>query len=144
MPGKKASSDLFELVHAMTPSEKRHFRLASVRAIGEDANRYMRLFDIVEHQSEVDEDAARKKMGMREKARFSRLKNYLYKALLESLEDYYRDQTVDAQFFHNLNRAQILITKRLFSQAGKLLRKAAKLAETKGNGAYAILLVSCQ
>jgi hypothetical protein len=139
MSGKRASSDLFDLVRAMTPSEKRHFRLSSARG-DKEANRYLRLFAALEQQEQYDDEALRRKLRLTDKARFSRLKNYLYRALLESLEAYYRDQTVDARFLHAMNRAQILLNKRLYRQASKLLRQAAKLAAEKGNGTYALMV----
>lgn len=156
MPPKRSNSDVYELIQSMTPSEKRHFRMHSEplarkgngaskqggkgAASSKDANQYIRLFEALEQQDEYDEASAYKKLNLNDKARFNRIRSYLYKVLLESLEDYYRENTLDAQFYHLMNRADILLRKRLFAQAGKLMRKAEKLALDKGNGAYAFLV----
>ena len=129
----------------MTPSEKRHFRLAQAPGRGTDRdagpdNRYMQLFDVLEGQSSFDDAAAMRAIGLRSRARHARIKNYLYRVILQSLEDYYRDQSVDAQFHHLINQIEILMGKRLYKQAGKALRKAAKLAEEKGIGLYEVLV----
>lgn len=157
MPSKRQNSDLYDLIRSMTPSEKRHFRLntdpltkkgkgAAVRDLGStskqvrDANQYMLLFEALEQQEAYDEAAAQKKLKLKDKARFNRIRSYLYKVLLESLEDYYRENTLDAQFYHLMNRIDILLRKRLFGQASKLIRKAEKLAQEKGNGSFAMLV----
>ncbi|MBI1193848.1 MAG: hypothetical protein GC205_11855 [Bacteroidetes bacterium] len=162
MRSTQAASELFQLIRAMTPSEKRHFRLNNpVRTPvswskkkgsenigpekkGEDANQFLLLFDVMEHQESPDEEAAMKKLRITDRARFNRIKNYLYKTLLESLEDYYREGQGDAQFFHLINRAQILLSKRLFAQAGRQLAKAEKLAADKGNGTYSLIVLTMQ
>jgi hypothetical protein len=52
----KVNNALFELVKAMSKSEKRYFKLMSSRhTIGKE-NNYVRLFDYLDKQSEYDED----------------------------------------------------------------------------------------
>jgi hypothetical protein len=150
MRSTQAASELFQLIRAMTPSEKRHFRLgnparkpdARSGKQGEEANQYLLLFDVLERQEHLDEEQAMKKLQLTERTRFNRIKSYLYKAVLESLEDYYRESQADAQFFHLINQAHILLTKRLFAQAGRLLAKAEKLAAEKGNGTYGLIVLT--
>ena len=152
MRSTQAASELFQLIRAMTPSEKRHFRLGNpVRKAdnpspngGEEANQFLLLFNVLERQEIPDEEAAMKKLRISERTRFTRIKNYLYKTLLESLEDYYRESQIDAQFFHLINRAQILLSKRLFAQASRQLAKAEKLAADKGNGTYSLIVLTMQ
>ncbi len=148
----QAASELFQLIRAMTPSEKRHFRLSNpvrksdsrLQKDGEEANQFLLLFNVLERQESLDEEFAMKKLRIKERTRFTRIKNYLYKTLLESLEVYYRESQGDAQFFHLINRTQILLSKRLFAQAGRQLAKAEKLAAEKGNGTYSLIVLTMQ
>ncbi len=161
MNSSGTGKELFQLVHSMTPTEKRHFRLANPGNRGRsskseekkdkssggnknDENQFILLFDIVEKQDELDEVLAMKRLKIADRNRFSRIKNYLYKALLESLEDYYRESSADAQFFHLINQAQILINRRLYQPASRLLNKASKLAAEKGNGTYGLIVLTLE
>ena len=135
MAASHTKSDLFQLVKSMTPSEKRHFRLDNPSKKGKekpDENQFLLLFDILEKQEKEDESEAMKRLKLKERNRFTRIKNYLYKALLVSLENYYRESPGDAQFFHLVNQTQILISKRLYLQASRQLAKAEKIAVEKG------------
>ena len=52
----KVNNALFDLIHSLTKSEKRYFKLMSSRhAIGGE-NNYIVLFDAIEKQSIYDED----------------------------------------------------------------------------------------
>ena len=128
----------------MNPNEKRHFRLYVQKGAPKsgklEENRYIRLFDILEAQSEFNDEAARKKLAVSSAGGYARIKNYLYGAILEALEDYYRDSTLDARFMHAMNQANILKSRQLYGQAGKMYRKAMKLADDKGIGFYRLMV----
>lgn len=136
----KKNSDLFELIESLTPPEKRHFKLTYGKKDGADANQYIKLFDTLDLQDQEDEMLAMKRLGLSSRAKFSRVKSYLYKNILESLEDYYRDNSVDAEFFHSINQAQILGRRGLLKQQGKMLKRSMKLADVKGIGLYQMLI----
>ena len=145
MAASHTKSDLFQLVKSMTPSEKRHFRLDNPSKKGKEKseeNQFLLLFDILEKQEKEDEKEAMKRLKLKERNRFTRIKNYLYKALLVSLENYYRESPGDAQFFHLVNQTQILISKRLYLQASRQLAKAEKIAVEKGNGIYSLIVLT--
>ncbi len=144
MSPTKPSSDLHKLILAMTPSEKRHFRIVNTGKAKSPENQFLLLFGVLENQDQPDDDVAMKRLKLKDRNRYSRIKNYLYKSLLESLEDYYREANGDAQFFHLINRAQILLGKRLFSQASRQLAKAEKIAAEKGNGTYSLIVLTLQ
>ncbi|MFT7589153.1 MAG: hypothetical protein ACI959_001368 [Limisphaerales bacterium] len=138
MNQNRSSPDLYDLIQTFNSTEKRHFRLFASRGY-KDENQYLRLFDILEGQSAFDDVAGMKKLKVSSKSGYARIKNYLYNSLLESLEDYCKDYTLDDRFCHLINRIRILISKHLFSQATKLLKKAYKMADEKGLSTFHLI-----
>lgn len=120
---------LFDLIISMSISEKSFFKKISNNH-SLKPNQYIKLFDAIKKQNEWDEEKLLKKLKNEPFIKhFSVTKNYLYQALLQSLETYYRDNIPKAQLFQYHNQIQVLIHKRLFKQAGQLLKKAKSIAK---------------
>lgn len=125
----KASSDLFDLIHSLSPHEKRYFRrFASQHVIG-DENNYLRLFDAISKQEVYDEDALRVQFsGEKFIGRLPSEKNYLFGMVLKAMRRYRADKSVDLQVQDLLQDARFLEDRGLYPASQRLLLKARKLA----------------
>ncbi len=118
---------LFDLIHAMTMSEKRHFKVFSNRHTIGDKNQYLELFDYIDKQKTLDHKELEQQPFVKN---LSAEKNYLYRMILKGLNAYYYDFSYKTRVQNLLTNAEILAYKGLEFQALKLLQKAGKLAET--------------
>ena len=123
----KPSSELFKLIKSLTKSEKRFFKLSSSLQAGE--KNYLKLFDAIEKQKEYNEEEIKEAF---KKERFIRHlpseKNHLYKLILKSLRIYHADNSVGSQLKEDIRSIEILYNKALYTECGKLIKKAKKLA----------------
>ncbi len=126
----KVNNALFELIRAMSKSEKRYFKLMSSRhTIGKE-NNYVRLFDFLDKQSEYDENLIFSTFkGEPFLNRFSITKKRLYDHVLSALDSFHSTNSIEAQLHKQLHAADILFEKSLYDQCRRVLRSAEKLAE---------------
>ena len=90
---------------------------------------YIKLFDSIEKQNEYDEEAIKEQF--KEETFIKHLpseKNHLYKLILKSLRLFYAENSVSAILAENIQSIEILYNKALYSECGKLVRKAKKIA----------------
>ena len=126
----KVKESLFELIRSLSKSEKRYFKLLSSRHTIGDENNYVRLFDYIDKQTVYDEDLLFKEFkGEPFLHRFSITKKRLYDHILNALDAFHSASSIDAQIFKLLHSTDILYTKSLYDQCGRILRSAEKLAE---------------
>ena len=125
----KVNHALFDLIHSMTKSEKRYFKLLSSRhTIGEE-NNYVRIFDYLDKQEEYDEDKLFKDFkGESFLNRFSITKKRLYDHVLSALDSFHVSHSIDAQLHKMLHSSNILFEKSLYDQSRRILVSAEKLA----------------
>ena len=126
----KVNEALFDLIHSLTKSEKRYFKLMSSRhTIGEE-NNYIRLFDALDKQNEYSEEKLFTQFkGEAFLNRFSITKKRLYDHILFSLDSFHSSNSLDAQLFKMLHSFDILFEKSLYEQSRRVLRSAEKLAK---------------
>ena len=125
----RTNTALFDLIKAMTKSEKRYFKVLSSRHTINGENNYVRLFDFIEAMEEYDESAIKVHFkGETLLNRFSITKKRLYDHILNALDAFHAGKSVEAQLQKMLNSADILYDKSLYAQCGKLLNSAEKLA----------------
>jgi len=126
---KIASDDLFILIHLLTKSEKRYFKIFASKHIIGEKNNYMKLFEQIDKQKVHDEEEIkqifRKELFIK---RLADVKNYLYNLILKSLEGYHGSDNIDIELKSHLNQVQILYEKTLYTQCSKVLAKAKKIA----------------
>lgn len=136
---KTASPALFELIHSLTKSEKRYFKIyASRHTIGEE-NNGIRIFDFVEQQNEFDEEAIyRHFKGEAFLNQFPITKNRLYEQIINALDAFHASKNQEAQLYKMLHSINILYSKGLYDHAVRELKKAKRLA--KKHNKMAILL----
>ncbi len=126
----KVKEALFDLIHSMSKSEKRYFKLMSSRhTIGEE-NNYVRLFDFLDKQNTYSEEEIQ--MHFKGEAflnRFSITKKRLYDHVLTALDSFHLSNSIEAQLYKILHSSDILYEKSLYDQSRRLLISAKKLAQ---------------
>lgn len=136
---KTASPALFELIHSLTKSEKRYFKIyASRHTIGEE-NNGIRIFDFIDQQTEFDEEAIYVHFnGEAFLNQFPITKNRLYEQIISALDAFHSSKNQEAQLYKMLHSINILYSKGLYDHAIRELKKAKRLA--KKHNKMAILL----
>lgn len=124
----KGNDHLFELIQTMSSSEKRYFKRHAL--IAKDANaKYLKLFDALNKMKSYDEVVLKKKSFARYSASE---RKYLYEAILRSLRNYNREESVRAQIYELLLDSDYLFQRGLYDQSERRLKKAHRLAKQIG------------
>ncbi len=113
MMANRLTDTLFQLVHSLEKSEKRHFKLYIKRSSGNEDLKIIQLFDALDKLNEYDEKLLLKKLPSIQKPQLNNLKTHLYKQLLASLRLLKTADNVDLQLTEQLDYARILYTKGL-------------------------------
>jgi hypothetical protein len=127
---KTPSDKLFRLVHTLSGSEKRYFKLFA-NAKGEKDNKYIQLFDAMDQQDIFDDEALRKVVYGEQpiqSRKYSELKAYLYELILKSLQGYDEKTSVSYRLQHILQSIRVLYKRAMFDDCNDLLQKGYKLA----------------
>jgi len=121
---------LFLLIKSLNGMEKRYFKLAVSIHKNTDSKNYMRLFNSIAKQKAYNELALRKEFeGEKIVQRFDMSKNYLYRLLLNTLQNYHRNSSVENQLINMVDRAMILHNKMLYKSSLEILQQARKLSK---------------
>ena len=119
--------ELHALIHALSRSEKRYFKLFCRREAGGD--NYLKLFDAIEAQAAYDEADIKKRFS---KEKFVKqlhvTKHYLRNMILKSLRNFHAGLSRDAQLKDLLRNVEILYSKELFPHCMTELKRADALA----------------
>lgn len=122
------SDDLFKLIKAMSPTEKRYFKLYAASHMSTD-NNCMHLFDILDKMKEYNYDKVKDKIKSQKYAKhLPATKYYLYKILLKSLRNYYSGKNDYFKLTENLDFVQILMNKNLLGSASIIIDNSKKIA----------------
>ena len=117
---------LFDLVKSMTMSEKRYFKINSLKHVIGESNDYIHLFNAIEKQNKYNENALLKCDFVKN---LSQEKNYLYRLILKSLNAYHSDLNAKSRVLSLLHQIEVLYHKGLYDQALKLVKKAKKITK---------------
>lgn len=120
---------LFQLVHSLEKSEKRHFKLYIKRSSAKEDLKIIRLFDALDKMPEYDEKLLLKKLPDIQKPQLANIKTHLYKQLLASLRLLKATENSDLQLSEHLDHARVLYNKGLKLQSLKILEKAKEIAK---------------
>ena len=138
----KVNESLFDLIHSLSKTEKRYFKLNANRSSTSSDNNSIRLFDAISKQKEYSEEKIFKSFeGEAFLNRFSITKKRLYDNILSVLDVYHSSSSIESQLFTMIHSAEILFNKSLYNQAKKVLRSAEKLA-IKNHKNEILLLIS--
>ena len=123
----RPSDSLFHVIHSLSKSEKRYFKLFVDLHKGE--KNYLRLFDEIGRMHRYDEDKLKERL---KDAPFINdlhvTKNYLYRWILKAMRAYSEQKSSKAKLFNLIRDAEFLQRKGLMDQAQKVLTQARKLA----------------
>jgi hypothetical protein len=123
------SDTLFQLIHSLEKSEKRHFKLYIKRSSTKEDLKIVQLFDAMDKLSDYDEKLLLKKLPGIEKPQLSNLKTHLYKQILASLRLLKSAESIDLQLNEMFDYAHILYKKGLFVQSLRMLDRAKETAK---------------
>ena len=127
---KTPSDRLFQLIHSLSGSEKRYFKLYVREGEGSD-NKYLRLFEAIERQGEFDEEALKLTVYGKdpiESRKYSELKNYLFELVLKSLQAFDEKTSADYRVKSALLGVRALFRRSRYEDALFWLAKAKKTA----------------
>jgi len=127
---KTPSLSLRNLIHSLSGSEKRYFKLFVGDKV-EKESKYIVLFDLIDQGVIEDEEELKKavyKGDIGESRKFSELKSYLFELILKSLQSYDTKGNVNIRLQDLLQGTQVLFRRALFREARQNLSKAKKLA----------------
>lgn len=120
----KRRTDLYDLIRAMSKSEKRYFTIDAQKSRRKDS-RYLELFQAInDTEGEVDDKKLRKQFGRN----LSVDKNYLYEAILRSMRDYRSTNSLAVRIREMILDAKYLYERNLYDQCEQRLQHAKKLA----------------
>jgi hypothetical protein len=125
----RTGSGLFDLIRSMSASEKRYFNVFASRHTQKGKNHYMEIFELINAQSEYDEQAILSSLpDEKTRRQFPVMKNYLYKLILKSLRNFHAGQSIDFQLKELLMDTEVLLRRDLVRPSMKQLEKARALA----------------
>lgn len=125
----RTSDTLFQLIHSLEKSEKRHFKLYIKRSSAKEDLKIIQLFDALDKMGEYNEQLLLKKLPGTEKPQLSNLKTHLYKQVLASLRLLKRTDNIDFELNEQLEHARILYYKGLYLQSLRILDKVKEQAQ---------------
>lgn len=125
----RTSDTLYQLIHSLEKSEKRHFKLYIKRSSAKEDLKIIQLFDALDKMQEYDERLLLKKLPGTEKPQLSNLKTHLYKQVLASLRLLKRTDNIDFELNEQLEHARILYYKGLYLQSLRILDKVKEQAQ---------------
>src|SRR5580698_10043951 len=123
------SDTLFQLIHSLEKSEKRHFKLYIKRSSTKEDLKIVQLFDALDKLNDYDEKSLLKKLPGIQKPQLSNLKTHLYKQILASLRLLKSADSIDLQLNEMFDYAHILYKKGLFQQSLRMLDLAKETAK---------------
>lgn len=125
---KRGIHDVFELVHSMSPSEKRHFRIQQHRSGRTEQMKYMRLFEVLNGMDVYDREAVLVCIPEIKPEQLPNLKSRLYRALLQNLTEVQSNDPRSRVFLgHCAGHLEVLYSKGLFEQCLKKAHHIKKL-----------------
>jgi uncharacterized protein YcgL (UPF0745 family) len=138
---KIPSNDLFSIIKSLDRHEKRNFKLFVQNT--SDSAAYIKLFDVMDALEFYDE---KKVVAVLERKNWDHelkhVKRYLQESILQFLEYYYADHSVEIQLQRYLQRIEIFCAKKLFTLARQMIKKVKDLAEKSYQYYYLLIILS--
>lgn len=138
------SDTLFQLIHSLEKSEKRHFKLYIKRSSAKEDLKIIRLFDALDKLNEYDEKLLFKTLKDVTKTQLANLKAHLYKQLLASLRLLGTNDNIDLKLSEYLDNARLLYNKGLKIQSLHILEKAKDLAKANQKMNFLVQAISLE
>jgi hypothetical protein len=127
---KQENEPLFRLIHSLSKSEKRLFKIYANRLGNHEKKdkKFILLFNSIASQKKYDEQKILKKNRELSKVQFANLKMHLYKQILRCLRMSTHTFPLDMQITELIDQAKILYHKCLYMDSLKVIDKAKKMA----------------
>jgi hypothetical protein len=123
----KFSPHLYDLVHSLSSSERRYFKLYVASHIGKHNDLCVKLFGLMVRSEGKSLEKIEAKITFTKHP--SRLKNYLYDLILKSLESYHSKSSITIKIRKLINQIENVYNKALYEQCIVLAKKSLKEAE---------------
>src|SRR6185437_1247901 len=127
------SRNLFDLIKSLDKNEKRYFKVMFAGSETGEDRKMLLLFDHINKQEEFDEDSILKKEPSIKPTQLSNLKAYLYEKIMQSIRQYNASRMYDIKIREQIDFAQLLVERRLYSLGNGCLKKAKKMAKQNSN-----------
>lgn len=134
---KKPSDNIFRLIQAMSPAEKRYFK----RHYASDQSIIIKLFDFINSLNSYNEEVVKGHFGEKIVKNLKVYKIQLYDLILKSLVSYHQKNNIVSKIRAGLEEMDILIEKHLYDQAQDRLQKIKRLALKYQEFTYLIEIV---
>lgn len=141
---KPKSGKLYQLIKSMKASEKRYFKLDTGSGGESDQHKFLQLFDLIDRQTEYDEEAIMEEADFITKGQFANMKVNLYKKLLASLRNFNLSSTPDMQTRELVDYAQLLFNRSMYRQSEEVLKKAKAQAKKHDNLEQLLVILKWQ
>lgn len=130
---------LYELIHTLGKQEKRYFKLYASRNREANYKRHIKMFSAYESVKSFDKLKIRQKLKAFDVNRhIAETKYQLQNLILKSLVAYYGKLSSDAFLREKISAIEVMISKSLFNQAMKVIKKTKTVAGENEN--YPLLL----
>ncbi|MGN6247622.1 MAG: hypothetical protein ACTHNG_04660 [Ginsengibacter sp.] len=117
---------LFLLVHSLSKSEKRYFRLAASLQKGDKA--YLRLFNCLDGYKNFEEDSKDNLVKEFPGSTIEPARKHLYKKLMKSLRQFESEKLIESKIVNLISDSKILFDRDLIDPALKQIEKAKQLS----------------
>ena len=131
------STNLFDIIHSLTASEKRYFKIFSSTHVIGSKNNYEKLFNAyceLPADRPYDEAAFKKKLAGKTWAKnFAVEKKVLEEILMKAMRAYNAEKSAEGALNDIITNVRFLYNKGLLAAAGKELKKGIELGEELEN-----------
>ncbi|HRG90027.1 MAG TPA: hypothetical protein PLW44_13470 [Chitinophagales bacterium] len=117
MARTKGSTELFDLIHSLSPEEKGYYKKFSKRHIPNGSN-YLKLFDAIAAQDAFEEATLRARFK-----NYTVMKVYLKDFITDSLLLYYKNKHPHVNLLSQVQKVHILLVKGQYTEAVRILKK---------------------
>lgn len=136
-----ATDELHQLIHCLSKTEKRYFRLYSEIHGGD--KKYQHLFDLLDGMDAVDEEKLISGIAVHIAEKDLHVaRNYLLNLILRSMRSYREGKSVESKLHNLIEDIHFFDEKGLGKSRDKFLRKAIKLSQSEERASYRIELLS--
>ena len=144
MMPNRSSDILFQLIHSLEKSEKRHFKLYIKRSSAKEDLKIIQLFDALDKLHDYDEKLLLRRLPTIEKPQLANLKTHLYKQILSSLRLLKNTDNIDLQLNEQLDYARILYNKGLKHQSLRTLERVKEIARANYKFSFLTQVISLE
>ncbi len=134
MKNIEKTDELFDLIKSLSKTEKIHFKKYAKQHIVDGNANYLVLFDLIEKTRNYKSAKLHTQLKKLPFYPFlPKVKNYLKELILHSLRSYYTNKSVELWLHDSFMKIEILWSKGLYSQCGKLVKKTKQYAKNYDN-----------